>query len=70
MKVLWFAGDGLVIWYKRLEGGTFEMFKAARALPKDSSISPAGIEMGESDLALILKGIDLAICRTAGRRIP
>jgi hypothetical protein len=28
VKVLWFAGDGLVIWYKRLEGGTFEVPKA------------------------------------------
>jgi transposase len=30
VKVLWFAGDGLVIWYKRLEGGTFEV---PRSLP-------------------------------------
>ena len=29
VKVLWFAGDGLVIWYKRLELGTFEVPKAA-----------------------------------------
>ena len=28
VKVLWFAGDGLVIWYKRLEGGTFEVPKS------------------------------------------
>ena len=25
VKVLWFAGDGMIIWYKRLEGGTFEI---------------------------------------------
>ena len=27
VKVMWFAGDGLVIWYKRLELGTFEVPK-------------------------------------------
>ena len=27
VKALWFAGDGLVIWYKRLELGTFEVPK-------------------------------------------
>jgi transposase len=48
VKVLWFAGDGLVIWYKRLEGGTFEVPKAARAV---------------RDLTLILEGIDLASVR-------
>ena len=39
VKVLWFAGDGLVIWYKRLEGGTFEVPKAARAVREDESVS-------------------------------
>ena len=62
-KVLLFAGDGLVIWYKRLEGGTFEVPKAARAVREDGSTSPAGIEMRLSDLALILEGIDLTSVR-------
>ena len=60
VKVLWFAGDGLIIWYKRLELGTFEVPKPARALREDGSPSPAGIEMRLSDLTLILEGIDLA----------
>jgi len=63
VKVLWFEGDGLVIWYKRLEGGTFEVPKATRAVREDGSTSPAGIEMRLSDLTLILEGIDLASVR-------
>jgi transposase len=67
VKVLWFAGDGLVIWYKRLEGGTFEVPKAARTMQADGSASPAGIEMRVSDLTLILEGIDLASVRRRPR---
>jgi hypothetical protein len=63
VKVLWFAGDGLVIWYKRLELGTFEVPKAVRTVREDGSTSPAGTEMRLSDLALILEGIDLASVR-------
>ncbi len=63
VKVMWFAGDGLVIWYKRLEAGTFEVPRAARAVRDDGSIAPAGIEMRLSDLTLILEGIDLASAR-------
>ena len=67
VKVLWFAGDGLVIWYKRLEGGTFEVPKSARAVREDGLASPAGIEMRLSDLTLILEGIDLASVRRRPR---
>jgi hypothetical protein len=67
VKVLWFAGDGLVIWYKRLELGTFEVPKPAMAVREDGSPSPAGIEMRLSDLTLILEGIDLASVRRRPR---
>jgi transposase len=67
VKVLWFAGDGLVIWYKRLELGTFEVPKPAMAVREDGSTSPAGIEMRLSDLTLILEGIDLASVRRRPR---
>ena len=68
VKVLWFAGDGgLVIWYKRLELGTFEVPKPARAIQEDGSGSPAGIEMRLSDQTLILEGIDLASVRRRPR---
>ena len=67
VKVMWFAGDGLVIWYKRLESGTFEVPKAARVVREDGSASPGGIEMRLSDLTLILEGIDLASVRRRPR---
>jgi transposase len=67
VKVLWFAGDGLVIWYKRLECGTFEVPAAARVVRRDASTSPAGIEMRLSELTLILEGIDLASVRRRPR---
>ncbi len=67
VKVLWFAGDGLVIWYKRLEGGTFEVPKAARTVHEDGSTLPAGVEIRLSDLTLILEGIDLASVRRRPR---
>jgi transposase len=43
VKVLWFTGVGLVIWYRRLESGTFEVPQAARAVQDDGS-SNAGIQ--------------------------
>jgi hypothetical protein len=46
--------------YKRLELGTFEVPKPAKAVREDGSASSAGIEMRLSDLTLILEGIDLA----------
>ena len=67
VKVLWFAGDGLVIWYKRLEMGTFEVPKPAMVVQEDGSPSPAGIEMRSNDLTLILEGIDLASVRRRPR---
>jgi transposase len=67
VKVMWFAGDGLVIWYKRLEGGTFEVPRAARSVRDDGSTAPAGVEMRLSDLTLILEGIDLASVRRRPR---
>ena len=39
-----------MIWYKRLEGATFEVPKPARAVQEDGSTSPTGIEMRLSDL--------------------
>lgn len=49
LKMLYWDEDGLVVWAKRLEEGTFQL-PAADA---------AGIEIKATDLALILGGIDL-----------
>lgn len=67
VKVLWFAGDSLVIWHRRLESGTFEVPKVARGIREDGLPLPAGIEMRMSDLTLILEGIDVASVRRRPR---
>jgi transposase len=52
MKVLYWDGDGFVIWYKRLEIGTFR-FPACTENTKSLDITRSG-------LAMILEGIDLS----------
>jgi transposase len=49
LKMLYWDEDGLVVWAKRLERGTFQMPAA----------DGAGIEIKATDLAMILGGIDL-----------
>jgi transposase len=55
VKVLYFVGDGLVIFYRMLEQGTFEVPAATAA-----NSNTAGVELRLSDLTLILEGIELA----------
>src|SRR3954451_3567660 len=51
IKILYFDRDGLVIWYKRLEVGSFQNPKLTPdAAPLAGS---AGIELSVTDLALI-----------------
>jgi transposase len=60
LKILyWDRGDGLAIWYKRLESGSFQI----PATPRDS----ASVEMSPTQLALILSGIDLGSARQRKR---
>ena len=54
-KVLFFTGDGLAIFYRRLERGTFEFPKTVAA-----DANAKGIELKMSELTLILEGIELA----------
>jgi len=56
VKVLYFVGDGLVIFYRMLEQGTFETPAAADA----SSDVGGGVELRLSDLTLILEWIELS----------
>jgi transposase len=51
LKLLYWDSDGLAIWYKRLEEGTFR-FPAAPA-------AGGGIEVRAADLAMLLDGVDL-----------
>jgi len=57
LKALYFDCDGYVLWYKRLEEGTFK-------LPKSDSPS---VELRASELAMILDGIDLSSVKRAKR---
>jgi transposase len=56
IKILYFDRDGLAIWYKRLEAGSYQMPQTAT---QDS------VELQPAQLAMMLSGIDL---RTARQR--
>ena len=51
LKLLYWDTDGLAIWYKRLEKGTFR-FPAATA--------DGGVEIRAADLTMLLDGVDLS----------
>ena len=59
VKILYWDRDGLAIWYKRLEAGSFQLPVAAR--------DAVSIEMSPTQLALILSGIDLGSARQRKR---
>ena len=61
LKVLYFDHDGLAIWYKRLEAGTFQVPDAG---------GHDGIELRPAHLAMILSGIDLKTARQRKRFRP
>lgn len=62
LKLLYFDRDGLAIWYKRLEAGSFEIPTAAKT---------NGVEIEPAQLAMILSGIDLQSARRRKRfRVP
>ena len=63
VKLLYFTGDGLAIFYKKLEVGTFEQLRA----PPSSSAGPSNLTgaapcltLCGRELSLLLDGIDLA----------
>jgi transposase len=54
LKVLYWDSDGLCLFYKRLEVGTF-------TLPTlGTSVGEQGLEIRAADLTLLLEGIDLS----------
>lgn len=59
LKVLAWDHDGYVLWYKRLEQGTFK-------LPKWDA-AQTSVELRASELAMILDGIDLASVKRVKR---
>jgi transposase len=59
MKALYFDRDGYVLWYKRLEEGTFKLPKV-----RDGQTS---VELRASELAMVLDGIDLSSVKRVKR---
>jgi transposase len=65
VKVLLWERDGLVIWYKRLEAGTFQQLDPAACAGPASGA--AGVELTTTELMLLLTGVDLASARRRKR---
>jgi len=66
LKILYWDSDGLAIWYKRLEQGTFQFPTDGKPADQDSNeATQTSVEISNSDLSLLLGGIDL---RSARRR--
>lgn len=59
LKILYWDGDGLAIWYKRLEAGTFQMPRVA-----DDQRSA---EIRGDELTMLLRGIDYSNVRRRKR---
>ena len=59
LKILYWDGDGLAIWYRRLEQGTFQV-------PSPQKDQKA-IEMRSDELTMLLRGIDLRNVRRRKR---
>lgn len=59
LKASYFDRDGYVLWYKRLEEGTFKLPKLAA--------DQASVELRASELAMILDGIDLSSVKRVKR---
>jgi transposase len=59
LKALVFEADGFVLWYKRLEQGTY------RLPPHEPGA--AGVTLKASELAMLLDGIDLKSLRRSRR---
>ena len=65
VKLLYWLGDGLAIWYRRLEEGTFAFPRAAgeKGLSWSRAVGEYGLENRAADLALLLEGVDLGSVR-------
>ena len=57
VKMLLWEGDGFVIWYKRLEAGTFAV---PTGVASAHGAAPSGVQIRARDLNLLLAGADPA----------
>lgn len=55
IKMLYWDHDGLALWYKRLEAGTFEIIKADRGVDT--------VEIDATQLAMLLGGVTITSAR-------
>ena len=60
LKALWWDMDGLALWYKALQRGTFQF-------PDLSNYKSSGVEIDAQTLRLILDGIDLSTIKRRNR---
>jgi transposase len=58
LKILWWEGDGFVLWYKRLEKGTFRL---------PTVVDGSSVRVTPAELMMILEGIDLSGIRRQKR---
>jgi len=61
MKALWWEPGGLILWYKRLEQGTFEMPRA--------SAGQTHVSIDATQLAMLIGGVPLASARARRKRM-
>jgi transposase len=64
VKLLYWDSDGLAIWYKRLEEGTFPL---PAADGKRIQVGEHGLVLRSAELAMLLDGVDLASVRRQKR---
>ncbi len=72
IKILFWDNDGLCIWYKRLEVGSYELpsdrhMASTNESDQDSNRVPARWEIRADELAMLLGGIDLTSVRRRKR---
>jgi transposase len=56
LKLLYWDSDGLAVWYKRLEEGTFDL---PTADGQRAAVGAHGLLLRPAELAMLLEGIDL-----------
>ena len=61
LKILYWDGDGMAVWYKRLERGTFRL----PAMPPGPR--PTRLELSSTQLVALLEGLDLKSVRKTRR---
>ena len=62
LKILWWDRDGMALFYKRLEAGTYQIPVA--------SDDAEGVEIDATDMAILLNGIDLQSAKRRKRYSP